>query len=184
MDGPRTPWRPRIVDVVALLGFGLLWLVPMAFVGYRGGPPVSWAPQVRDIYAVSCLFGQGRERVSMFYVQVRYADRPGWHDLPEHEYFRHQPFGHRTRFDRFMARFGYYEKAEFARREMATWLVDRHAQRYPEQPPIVALRYLWADRELLSGEEPQGHWTKPPRAEAGRLYHLGEVIILDEVDRD
>ena len=32
-------WRPRIVDVVALLGFVLLWLVPVAYVGYRGGAP-------------------------------------------------------------------------------------------------------------------------------------------------
>lgn len=176
------PWRPRRIDVVALLGFGLLWLVPMAYVGYLGGPPVRWAPQVRDLYAVSCLFGDSSERVSMFYVQVRYADRPVWRDLPEHEFFRQKPFGHRTRFDRFMARFGYYEQADEARRDLALWLAARHAALHPEQPRIVALRYLWANRELSSDDPPQGRWTKPPRAEAGRLYQLGDVVWIEELE--
>jgi hypothetical protein len=42
--------------VAALLGYGLLWLLPMAV---RGSSPPNWPTQARDLYAVTCLFGQG-----------------------------------------------------------------------------------------------------------------------------
>lgn len=172
--------RTRFIDVVALLGFTLLWLVPMAWVAFLGGPPVDWPITTRDLYAVSCLFGRGSDRVSMFYVQVRHAERRGWHDLPEQEFFGLEPFGHRTRFDRFMARFGYHEGAETARRELALWLAAAYAQRHPEQPRIIAVRFVWADRMISADDPPQGCWRKPPRAEAGPIHRLGEVQLIDE----
>ncbi|PRP91746.1 hypothetical protein ENSA5_53270 [Enhygromyxa salina] len=175
-----TAWRPRVIDVVALLGFALAWLVPMAWVAYLGEAPVDWPINTRDAYAVSCLFGRGNERVSMFYVQVRHAGQPGWHDLPEHEYFGLEPFGHRTRFDRFMSRFGYREGAGVARRELGLWLAAAHAERHPEQPPILALRFVWADRRISADDPPQGRWRKPPRAEAGPIHRLGEVVLIEE----
>jgi hypothetical protein len=168
----------RAVDVVALLGYALLWLLPMAWVGVRGGPPTSWPTQARDLYAVSCLFGQASERVSMFYVQVRYDGRSGWHDLPEQEYFRLEPFGHRNRFDRFMARFGYRPQDESARRELAAWLAAAHRERHPDALEIVAVRFLWADRVISADDPPQDRWRKPPRAEAGRIYQLGEIVVI------
>jgi hypothetical protein len=172
-------WRPRTIDVVALVSFSLLWLAPMAFVGARGSTPVAWPPQARDMYAVSCLFGQARERVSMFYVQVRYDDRPGWHDLDEREYFGLEAFGHRTRFDRFMARFGYQDEAVGARTELARWLAATHAARHPDQPRIVAVRYVWADRVIDPDDPPQGCWQKPPRAEAGPARRLGDPVFIE-----
>jgi hypothetical protein len=45
----KQPWRPRVVDVVALLGFSLLWLVPMAWVGFLGGAPRSWPVTARAL---------------------------------------------------------------------------------------------------------------------------------------
>lgn len=170
--------RVRTRDLIALASFTLLWLVPMAYVGYLGGSPASWPTTLRDLYAVSCLFGPGSTRTSVFYVQVRYDDRRGWYDLDESEYFGLEPFGHRTRFDRFMQRFGYQDDAELARRELAQWLAQTHAARHPEAPTIVAVRYLWADREIRRDQPPVGRWRKLPRTEAGTVRQLGKVVSL------
>lgn len=173
------PWRPRVIDVVALLGFAGLWLVPMAWVGYLGGPPASWPVNCQDLYAVSCLFGRGSERVSMFYIQTRIADEPGWHDLPEHDYFRLEPFGHRNRFDRFMARFGYSDPR--ARRELAHWIAATHHELHPAEPRIIAVRFVWVDHLISADTPPTDHWRKPPRQQAGQARVLGKPVILDVI---
>ena len=173
-------WRPRIRDLVALASFSLLWLAPMAYVGFLGGPPAAWPTSARDLYAVSCLFGRGSERISVFFVQVRYADRRGWFDLDETEYFGLAPFGHRTRFDRFMQRFGYQDgaEAEAARLELASWLAQAHTSRDPEASEITAVRFLWADLVIRRDAPPQGRWRKPARAEAGSVRQLGKILFL------
>jgi hypothetical protein len=170
--------RFRAVDVVALLGFSLLWLLPMAWVGYRGGAPEHWPINIRDFYSVSCLFGTANERVSVFYVQVRRDGQAGWEDFDESEYFRLEPFGHRNRFDRFMARFGYQAESELARREFALWLAEVDRERHGDRPAIVAVRFLWADRVIDAERPPSGRWRKPPRAQAGRVRQLGKVQFV------
>jgi hypothetical protein len=172
--------RPRAVDVIALLGFLLLWLVPMAWVGYRGGAPERWPITIRDLYSVSCLFGTASERVSVFYVQVRRDGQANWEDFDESEYFRLEPFGHRNRFDRFMSRFGYQAESEPARREFAQWLAQADRERHGDRPAIVAVRFLWADRVIDAERPPRGRWRKPPRAEAGRVRQLGSVQFVGE----
>ena len=176
-----TKWRPRVIDVVALLAFVISWLVPLAWVGYLGGPPASWPVNCQDLYAVSCLFGRGSERVSMFYVQTRHLDRPGWYDLPEHEYFRLEPFGHRNRFDRFMARFGYRDADELARRELAHWIAATHRELHPDDSPIIAVRFVWADHRISADTPPQDRWRKPPRSQAGQTRRLGEAVIITQI---
>jgi len=174
------PWRPRVIDVLALLGFFTLWLVPMAQVGYRGGAPASWPINVRDLYSVSCLFGQASERVSMFYVQVRRANHRGWEDLDEREYFKLEPFGHRTRFDRFMSRFGYQADSDLARRELGEWLAAADRAGDPTRAPIIAVRFVWTDRIIDAEHPPDGRWRKPPRAEAGTFRQLGEIVWVSD----
>lgn len=180
MSEAQRPWRPRVRDLVALLGFFGLWLVPMAYVAYLGGAPVSWSITVRDLYSVSCLFGQASARVSMFYVQVRRLGQRGWEDLDEGEYFKLEPFGHRTRFDRFMSRFGYRAESQPARQELGEWLAATERERHPERAPITALRFVWADRMISADHPPQGRWRKPPRAEAGRIRQLGKVVLVGQ----
>lgn len=172
--------RPRAIDVAALLGYGVAWLLPMAVVGWLGGPPQAWPTQLRDLYAVSCLFGRVSDHVSVFYLQARYADRPGWHDLPEHDHFQLEPFGHRTRFDRFMTRFGHQdsEAAVFARTELAHWVAAREQTLHPERSTIVAIRFVWADREISEANPPDGRWRKPPRERAGRIHQLGDPVVI------
>ncbi len=173
------PWHPRLVDVVALLGFGLLWLLPMGWVGYLGGAPHRWPMAARDLYSVTCLFGGASERVSVFYVQVRRANRAAWEDLDESEYFELEPFGHRNRFDRFMSRFGYQDQSKLAREELAQWLAEADRQRHEDQPPIVAVRYLWADHRIDAEQPPAGRWRKPPRSEVGRVRRLGKIVFVE-----
>jgi hypothetical protein len=179
------PWRPRVVDILALIGFVLLWLLPMAWVGYRGGAPERWPITVRDLYSVSCLFGTASERVSVFYVQVRRDGQLGWEDLDEAEYFRLEPFGHRNRFDRFMSHFGHQPESELARRELAQWLAHADRERHVvhgDRPPIVAVRFLWADRVIDAERPPQGRWRKPPRGEAGMLRQRGKIQFIELID--
>jgi hypothetical protein len=172
--------RIRVIDALALLAFVIMWLIPMAWVGYLGGPPASWPVNCQDLYAVSCLFGQGSERVSMFYVQTRFADRPGWYDLPEHEYFRLEPFGHRNRFDRFIARFGYRDADQHARTELAHWIAATHRERHPDEAPIIAVRFLWTDHVISADAPPNDRWRKPPRLQAGQMRTLGQPVIIAE----
>jgi hypothetical protein len=173
-------FRPRVVDIIALLGFSLLWLVPVAYVGYRGGAPERWPITVRDLYSVSCLFGGASERVSMFYVQVRRDGQPGWEDIDDSEYFRLEPFGHRNRFDRFMSRFGYRHEAELERSELAQWLAHADRERHADRPPIVAVRFLWADRTIDPERPPQGCWRKPARTEVGAVRQLGKIQFVGQ----
>jgi hypothetical protein len=172
-------WRPRVVDVAALLGFTLLWLLPIARVGYLGGAPGTWPTSARDLYSVSCLFGEASERISVFYVQVRREGQVGWEDLDESEYFALEPFGHRNRFDRFMSRFGYQDESESARHELAQWLAKADAERHPERSAIVAVRFLWADRTIDEDHPPTGRWRKPLRSELrGGLRRLGKIQFV------
>lgn len=173
------PWRPRTRDVLALLGFSLFWLLPIAYVGYRGSAPERWPITVRDLYSVSCLFGGASERISVFYLQVRREGQSGWQDVDESEYFRLEPFGHRNRFDRFMARFGYPSEAEAPRRELAQWLARADRERNADQPPIVAVRFLWGDHHIDPERPPQGCWRKPARTEVGPVRQLGKIQFIE-----
>ena len=170
--------RPRVIDVVALLGFFALWLVPMAWVGFLGGAPGPWPVTARDLYSVSCLFGGASDRVSVFYVQVRRVGRPGWEDLDESEYFELEPFGHRNRFDRFMARFGYQADSKLARHELAHWLAEVDREHHEDRPRIDAVRFVWANRHIDAARPPTGRWQKPPRSEVGPIRRLGEIVFI------
>ncbi|MCA9680921.1 MAG: hypothetical protein KC457_01900 [Myxococcales bacterium] len=174
------PSRPRTRDLILAALFTVGWLLPVAVSSWRGGPPSSWPTRARDFYSVSCLFGTASDRVSMFYVQVRREGLAGWQDFDEGEYFRLEPFGHRTRFDRFMARFGVGDSGEQAREELAHWLAARDRERQPGSAPIIAVRFLWTDRHIDAEDPPQGCWRKPPRAELGAvpMRRLGSIVVI------
>ena len=123
------PSRPRTRDLILAALFTVGWLLPVAVSSWRGGPPSSWPTRARDFYSVSCLFGTASDRVSMFYVQVRREGLAGWQDFDEGEYFRLEPFGHRTRFDRFMARFGIGDADR-------SWMLELWAQNLTDEEYI------------------------------------------------
>lgn len=167
-------------DVVIGVLFALAWLVPMAHTAILGYPTSRLQANVRDLYSVTCLFRHRTTKNVMFYVQVRHADRRGYYDVDEAELFPMQPFGHRSRFDRYMARFGYRERADAGRRELAEWIAARHAALHPDAPPIVAVRYLWAAHPIDAADPPEGHWHKPTRAELGTGLRVLGVYTLEE----
>ncbi len=175
-------WLPRRRDLAVGAAFTLFWLLPLAISGVSGGPPRVLPAKARDFYAVSCLFATASDRVSVFYVQVWRQGARGWEDFDEREYFGLEPFGHRTRFDRFMARFGYRDRAEPARAEMARWLVAQDAEQHPERASIIRVRYLWTDVWISVDAPPTGHWRKRPRGELGavEIRQLGETLISGE----
>jgi hypothetical protein len=162
------------------VAFALLWLLPMGYTGVVGYPGRWLQANVRDLYSVTCLFRHRTTERVMFYVQVRYADRRGYYDLDEPEYFPMQPFGHRSRFDRYMARFGHPADADAARRDLARWIADRHGELHPDEPRIVAVRYLWASSPIVADDPPHGHWEKPTRAELGSGLRVLAFYALDE----
>ncbi|NVB37355.1 hypothetical protein G6O69_05895 [Pseudenhygromyxa sp. WMMC2535] len=174
-------WRPRARDLMLAALFVFGWLVPVGISAWRGAPPANWPRHARDLYAVSCLFGEASERISVFYVQVRREGERGWHYVDEGAYFELEPFGHRTRFDRFMARFGYQERAgATARRELATWLAAREDEREGARGRVVAVRFLWTDRHIDPEHPPTGRWRKLAPSELGAqpMRQLGEVVVI------
>lgn len=177
---PPGPWRPRVRDVVLALVFTFGWLIPVAAAAIKGGPLRALPNKLRDFYSVSCLFGDASARISVFYVQVWRDGARGWEDFDERELFRLEPFGHRTRFDRFMARFGYHDRAEPARRELALWLAQRDRELRPDAPRVVRVRYLWTDVHIDPEHPPTGRWRKRPRRELGAvpMKQLGKVVII------
>lgn len=171
-------WQPRVRDLIIALVFVMGWLVPLTVTALRADGLRGLPIRVRDFYSVSCLFDTRSERISMFYAQFRLAGEDYWRDVPEDELFQLEPFGHRDRFDRFMARFGCGDGDQLARRELAEWLAERYAELYPESPPVVAVRYLWADEQLGDYPPPEGEWVKPERSEMKPLWRLGDIIVL------
>lgn len=163
------------------------WLIPLTISAYHGGAPESWPMHARDLYSVSCLFGTESDRVSVFYVQVRREHSRGWETVEESQYFELEPFGHRNRFDRFMARFGYMDSqsAEAARAEFARWIAARESEGDASGGVVIAVRYLWLDVDLDG--DPQGCWRKPDLAAlppGTKRRRLGEVVPISARDRE
>lgn len=169
-------WLRR--DIVAgSLVFGL-WIVPIVEGALNASPNTAWPVVIRDMGSVSCLFRSRPERWSYFYLQTR-REGGDWRYWDEHEYFPMEPFGHRSRFDRFMDRWG--TRSLPARDDLVAWLVGRDRALHPELAPIVAVRFLFLTQEIRTDQPPRGHWQKPdptrlvrpPKVES--LHPVGEV---------
>lgn len=152
------PERFRRRDVFVSLFVLGIWLVPITEGAFNAAPGAHWPTIVRDFGSVSCLFRARPDAVRYFRVQVR---RGGdWVGLDEHEFFPMHPFGHRSRFDRFMERWG--GRLERSRVDLATWIVARDRQLRPDAAPIVGVRFLAGTHPIVPEDPPPGHWRKPP----------------------
>jgi len=154
MEGPQPPGRDILVGVLVLA----LWVVPIVEGALNAAPNPAWPTVVRDMSTISCLFRHRPERWSFFYLQVR-REGGDWRYWDEHEYFPMEPFGHRTRFDRFMERWG--ARRLRARDDLVRWLAARDRELHPQEPAIVAVRFLFGTREIRVDQPPDGHWQKP-----------------------
>lgn len=152
------PERFRRRDVFVSLFVLGLWLVPITEGALNAAPGRYWPGLIRDFGSVSCLFRSRPDTVRYFRVQVRRG--PEWTVLDEREFFPMHPFGHRSRFDRFMERWG--GRLDKSRADLARWIVARDRQLRPTAPPIVAVRFLAGNHPIRLDDPPPGHWVKPP----------------------
>lgn len=152
--------RPRWLDLVLSLVVLGVWVVPITEGAFNAAPGRHWPGLVRDFGSISCLFRHRPENLPYYRLQVR-RDRGEWTQLDERQYFPMEPFGHRSRFDRFMDRWGYKDLA--ARDDLVAWIAARDRVLHPQDPPIAAVRFIAGNRPIRVGDPPPtGHWQKPP----------------------
>src|SRR5690606_18885637 len=87
------------------------------------------------------------------------ADRPDWEPIDEPALFPMQPFGYRSRFDRFMERFG--ARSETARADLAGWIAGREDARAPGRARVIGVRFLAGNAPIEAARPPAGRWHKP-----------------------
>ncbi|MDC0718408.1 hypothetical protein [Nannocystis bainbridge] len=160
MSAPEPgPARPLRRDVAAALLVLVVWLVPIGQGAIQAAPATWWPTIVRDLGSISCLFRHRPESVPYFFMQVLREGRREWEPVDERALFPMEPFGYRTRFDRFMERFG--AKHEASRLDLARWVADRDRTLNPKQNPVVAVRFLAGSQKIDPARPPVGHWQKP-----------------------
>ena len=107
-------------------------------------------------------------------VQTRSAGDPYWRDFPVAELFRMEVFGHRTRLDRLLLRWGGRDPAT---RELAAWIAAEHARRHPDAAAIVAVRFLVGHVAIDEGTPPSGAWQPPPPGNRIGLRTIAEHVV-------
>lgn len=153
------PTRPRRRDVAAALLVLVVWLVPISEGALQAAPATWWPTVVRDLGSISCLFRSRPESVAYYFAQVQRAGRRDWEAIDERALFPMEPFGYRSRFDRFMERFG--ARQERARGDLARWIAARDRELNPERSPVSAVRFLAASQAIDPARPPAGRWHKP-----------------------
>jgi hypothetical protein len=137
--------------------------------------------RVRDQFSVSCLFGQRPRVFDIYGVEILRRTGGGWQPLELDELFGLAPFGHRTRFDRFMARFGAHD--EDAREELAQWIARRSAKLHPEAAPPVGVRFVAWKYSPDDAPPPHGAWNKAQACAAAGRRTVVSTHAIEERDR-
>lgn len=158
MSAPATA-RPLRRDVAAAALVLVVWAIPISEGAIQAAPAAWWPTVVRDLGSISCLFRHRPESVPYYFVQVLRAGRRDWEPIDEAALFPMQPFGFRSRFDRFMERFG--ARSERARLDLARWVAARDRELDPGRSPIVAVRFLAGAQKIDPARPPAGRWHKP-----------------------
>ncbi len=147
-------------EVLYLVSFLLLWLLPAAYRSFANHYVPRMPVCLRYFQNISCLFTQAVNYWRLDYVQVRLQPASDWITLPQDSFFQMQPFGYRTRLNFFMdislGRAGYSRRAE-----LAQWIRRRYKILHPDQPGLVAVRFV-AGMYQVGRNLPQGRWRDPP----------------------
>jgi hypothetical protein len=177
------PERPLLRDRLGAFAFGVLWLGPLSWTALAAVPPAGLPTAYRDLCAVTCLFPtRPAEHVDQ-YVQLKWRGQPGWHDLDEREYFRLEPFGYRTRLDRYLSRWAW--QRPIAQQELLRWIVETERARDPGGPGIEALR-IGVRRVPLGTDNanvPDGRFVKPARRSVAKQVSWGDAVWSDSAAR-
>jgi hypothetical protein len=154
------PARPRARDRIAVWGFCLLWLFPVVYVGTTRRAPPMFPPLLAELTNVTCLFTRAQPSWSTFYVQARTSASGPWLELDTRADFGLEPFGHRTRLDRYLVAWS-GARGEAARDELAQWFMKEHATRRPSELPLVELRFVTVSVPARHDRPPTGAWVRP-----------------------
>lgn len=151
---------PRLRDRLAVAAFVLGVLLPILARSTVHQAPLPGSPALLDkLHAIACLFTKKPEGWSSYYVQVRYPDRMAWETVEQAELFPLEPFGRRTRMHRLLVAWGGTPSRKT--RDMAQWIVVRHAALHPERPLPIAIRFTRAWMIPSRDAPPQHGWRHP-----------------------
>ena len=180
MASTRAPDKLPILrrDVVALSLCVAFWILPISQGALVGTVRMFDSPTVRQYYRISCLFGVMSSSVHMYHVEFQRRGSPAWEVFDEPAYFKMEPFGNRTRFDRFMTRWARLNSR--ARREFVRWLTRRDREQHPEFSPISRVRFLVTPRRIRPESPPRGAFQKPRRPPRGK--ERVHVLAVHEVE--
>ena len=70
-----------------------------------------------------------------------------------------------------------------ARDDLVRWLVGRDRALHPEEPAIVAVRFLFLTQEIRTDQPPRGHWQKPDPTRLARSPKVDSLHPVGEVGR-
>lgn len=159
--------------------FLIFWLIPMSVQGFFKWSYPGLPKTFVDWHRASCLFTGKMRSWAYFYVQMWSDTKRDWVTLNERSYFKMEPFGYRTRFDRFVSR---YRRPEDKKRviEIFNWLRDQYMKANPDVAVPRAMRLVYHSVEF--GEwEWKKRWEKPslsafpPERMNVALFHKFEV---------
>lgn len=101
----------------------LAWLLPILPVGLFFRTTTCILPrQAAYFYNIGCLFSKRTPSWPRYFVEGQKEDGT-WIEIPYKEHFHIQPFGHRKRFDRVMAK---QKKDPRIMGHLASWIRRRH----------------------------------------------------------
>jgi hypothetical protein len=180
---------PRLRDRLAVAAFVLGVLLPILARSTVHPAPLPGTPQLLDkLHAIACLFTQKPDGWSSYYVQVRYPDRMAWETLEQSELFSLQPFGRRTRMHRLLV--AWQAKPGRKTEDLARWIVVQHAERHPERPLPIAIRFTRAWMIPSRDAPPQHGWQHPdwqetsPRSRRVIVeYDVAELLAAMDSER-
>jgi hypothetical protein len=173
--------RPRLRDRLAVAGFLLLFLVPMVARSTVHLAPLPGSPALLSkLHAIACLFTHKPDGWSSYYVQVRHSGRTHWETLDQAELFPLQPFGRRTRMHRLLA--AWKAKPSAKTKDMARWIIERHAALHPDEPLPEAIRFGRAWVIPSRDAPPQRGWRHPTWLEIPpKRRRVIVVYLVDEL---
>lgn len=168
-----SPWRKR--DLICLVGFFFLWLIPIFYYGMIGKTVPHLPRSLAHVSRISRLFYWRSNTWTVPYLQASFDSKDQWVTLPEEEYFQMKPFGYRTR----LCQLTILSQVKLGKRpyeELCGWVRDRYRQLHPEDT-----RKLVGIRLVLGIIQPKrkghiGPWVPPDFG----TFQSAEIKVLYE----
>lgn len=146
--------------------FTLFWALPVTY-KCATNREIPWVSHEFEIlYSLTSLFTHRTDAWYENYVQIKTAESPNWVNIALPDYDPLEIFGHGNRITRVVAdSTGVGQRGDQLRGQIAQFIQGKHAELYPEAPPITEVRFV-AARWPVGGSQfmsrPPGQWTTLP----------------------